>query len=178
MSRNIFYFIILMISIKVYGISPSPYSNNDVNINIKNNMLCIYTNKKNLSGNYLLGVGFFDSDLGEYRSWYYENSFDKNYPNKENCIVIDNNNFDGIVLKSNEVYDITLQPNTYGYADFISMKNYYCIIEEDGKVKVGSIDSSSRKCRNRTDFLENNTMIGIQESWFDSLIKWFKNLWK
>ena len=94
MSRNIFYFIILMISIKVYGISPSPYSDNDVDINIKNNMLCIYTNKKNLSGNYLLGVGFFDSDLGEYRSWYYENSFDKNYPNKENCIVIDNNNFE------------------------------------------------------------------------------------
>ena len=58
------------------------------------------------------------------------------------------------------------------------MKNYYFIIEEDGKVKVGSVDPSSRKCINRTDFLENNTMTGIQESWFDSLIKWFKNLWK
>ena len=41
MSRGIFYFVILMISIKVYGISPSPYSNNDINITIKT-ICCVF----------------------------------------------------------------------------------------------------------------------------------------
>ena len=92
MNRSIFYCAILLLSLKVYGFSSSPYPDGNVNVIIKDNKPCIYIDKLNLTGGYTLIVSSTKS-LTEDEFWLYKNSFEKNYPNRDNCIIADNTDF-------------------------------------------------------------------------------------
>lgn len=180
MNMSIFYCAILLLSLEVYGFSSSPYPDGNVNVFIKDNKPCIYIDKLNLTGGYTLIVSSTKS-LTEDEFWLYKNSFEKNYPTRDNCIIADDTNFKGLIFRNNAIYNFSLEPSVVPeFADFTGMASSYCLKEKNGKLELYYSNLSIDECREQKQniFVEHTEISKKQENWFNLLIKWFKNLWK
>lgn len=107
----------------------NPYRGGEVAIDIKNNMPCFYINDANKRG--LFNIVILDLSEGSMSSWDYENSYEKNYPKKDNCIALNNKNFNNFSqLKNNTPYSVTLGDIKTAY------NTDFCITEKNGRSQI------------------------------------------
>jgi len=88
-----------------------------------------------------------------------KNSYEKNYPKRENCIALNNKNFNNFSpLKKNTPYSVTLGDIKTAY------NTDFCITEKNGKIQIQNYIGT--KCIDKE--------IGIWEklkNWFFELLK-------
>ncbi|MEG0431547.1 MAG: hypothetical protein RR536_08180 [Anaerovoracaceae bacterium] len=92
-------------------------------------------------------------------SWDYENSYEKNYPKKDNCIALNNKNFKNFSqLKNNTPYSVTLGDIKTAY------NTDFCITEKNGISQIQNYIGA--KC------------IDKEVSLWEKLKNWFFELFK
>ncbi len=106
MSMKILGLLILLLSTHVFATS-NPYRGSEVNIEIKNDTPCFYIDDMEQKGVFSIVLLNLSRNSKDY--WSYDSSFDKSYPTKNNCVVLNGKNFNGFKsLKENTPYSITL----------------------------------------------------------------------
>ncbi|WP_373741306.1 hypothetical protein [Neisseria sp.] len=172
------------------GVSKSPYPDGNVDLIIKNNELCAYINKENLSGNYILGIYHHKKEIisknqdhktseSNYEYWGYENSFSNHYPSKNNCIPINKTTFPEFNLKNGEEFGISLVPNNINYIpdNFDGFSGSYCFKNKNGKIEIQDYFREECVDRKLEPKSENYISTEHKENWIDRLINWLKKLW-
>ncbi|WP_369074255.1 NF045616 family extracytoplasmic (lipo)protein [Acinetobacter sp. XH1741] len=98
--------IFLMMPFSIFANS-NPYRGGEVNIEIKNETPCFYINDMEQKGIFSIVLLNLSRNSKDY--WSYDSSFDKSYPTKNNCVVLNEKNFNGFKsLKENTPYSVTL----------------------------------------------------------------------
>lgn len=98
--------IFLMIPLSIYATS-NPYRGGEVNIELKNDTPCFYIDDMEQKGVFSIVLLNLSRNSKDY--WSYDSSFDKSYPTKNNCVVLNEKNFNGFKsLKENTPYSVTL----------------------------------------------------------------------
>ena len=134
---NNFRFLIILISLGLIACKYSnPYRSGEIKFITKNNALCLYIDEQDLTGDY--GISIMQYQTPEPR-FDYVSSFKENYPKKDNCLMINNENFKGLKIKLNTPYDIQMEvdkPDQYS----IYRKNIFCVRSEKGKKIMQTFD--------------------------------------
>lgn len=182
MIRKIFCFIVLFLNVEIYGMSPAPFPDGDVNITSRNNEPCIYIDREDLIGGYVIYIYSYDRD----NPFEYKSAFDKNYPVKDKCIPMNTQNFPGIDLRENVRYEFKLIPqelveyegySAYIKSNFTGLSGAYCFKKIDGQMEVQDFNYRLDKCVDRTVSSDNGIKPKKQKSWWYLLITWFMDLW-
>lgn len=113
----------------------SPINNNGkVEFELKNNTPCFYINDKNYQGEYEISITEHNTQ-GEYA---YRSTFDKHYPNKNNCILFNNKTFSNLEkVKEYTNYSVKIfsgQQNWHKPAG--NHGSNFCLIRENGQLTI------------------------------------------
>ena len=155
--KRIFILLFLLNFSKLSFATSPPYRGGEVAIDIKNNMPCFYINDTGKNG--IFNVVILDLSEGSKNSWHYENYYEKNYPKKDNCIALNDKNFNNFnQLIKNNPYSVTLGDIKTAY------NTDFCIVEKNGKSQIQEYVGS--KC------------IDKEMSIWEKLKNWFFELFK
>ncbi|WP_111895986.1 hypothetical protein [Acinetobacter sp. MB5] len=114
----------------------NPYSSGEIKFSTKNNLPCLYIDEEDIQGDYSFSI--IEHQIPE-PMFDYVSSFKENYPKKDNCLMINNENFKGLKIKLNTPYDIQMEvdkPDQYS----IYRKNIFCVRSEKGKKIMQTFD--------------------------------------
>lgn len=163
--------ILILFSPNLYAFSKSPYASGEIGIKIVNNTPCVYIEKEQLQGEYIITIQVFNNDKqGNSQLLYYNNSFEKYYPLENKCILLNSSNFQNLELKENTPYSISLSARPYWVFDgFLSQ---ICLKQNQEKQLVIQ-DYIDGKCTDKKPKIP----VTDSENWFIRLLNWFKDLW-
>ena len=174
-------FLFTFFSSNAYSFSKSPSFDGEVEVKIINNTPCLYINKTQLNGEYILMVSKNDKESNT-TSWFYRNSFQKHYPLENQCILLNSSNFQNLKLLENEAYYINLLPGENGGDQFASpsfdgFASQICL-KRNNKKQLQIQDYIYGQCMDKepkTPKVKAATDTD-SKSWFERLLGWFKSL--
>lgn len=180
------FILLLMLPIfNVYGISHISLPDGKLNVIIKNNKPCIYVDRNDLTGRYMMRIAYSDKVSNEYKFWYRISSFEKEYPNQEKCILADKENFPNIKLTNGTIYNFLLESASIGGDDKYVQNNFnhfigsYCFknIEGNDAVTIQEFDPQKNKCIDKVKI----SYPAAEEKytgWLGYIIRWINDLWE
>ena len=115
----------------------NPYHGGEVKILMKNNIPCFYVDHSEKTG--VFGIAIINQKPESKEYWSYHSGTESNFPDKENCMIIEN--FTVPNLKLDTPYSVTLSDITIGY------KQRFCITQKNGEYEVQ--DFSGSQCVDR-----------------------------
>ncbi|MDT8696716.1 hypothetical protein LFW85_07295 [Acinetobacter baumannii] len=119
---------LLIIPFSAFATS-NPYRGGEVIIEVKNNTPCFYINDTEQRGDFSIVVLGLTHGSKEY--WNYDSSFEKSYPVKNKCIVLNEKNFKNFKgLKENTPYSVTLGGVRTAY------NKDFCVTKRSGTLTV------------------------------------------
>lgn len=137
-----FKYLMILISLGLIACKYSnPYRSGEIKFITKNNALCLYIDEQDLTGDY--GISIMQYQTPEPR-FDYVSSFKDNYPKKDNCLMINKQNFKNLKLKMNTSYDMQMEivkPDSYA----VYRKKTFCIKEDRNNLILQ--DSVGGECR-------------------------------
>ena len=180
--RMVSLFLLAVFSSNIYAVSKSPFPDGKVEIKIIDNVPCMYINKSQLSGWYVIMVSMND-ETGNLRSWHYENSFEDHYPTESKCVMLNSSNFKNLKLIEHKAYFIEMIPNGRKYdkssppPSFDGFSSRICLKQNDKK-QLQIQDYIYGQCMDKepkTTKVKAATDTD-SKSWFERLLGWFKSL--
>lgn len=142
MRFNKFKYLIILISLGLIACKYSnPYRSGKIEMIIQDNAPCVYMKEDNQTGSYLVTLNQYETPAPTFS---YTNTFEKNYPKKDNCLLVNNKIFKNFKLDMNTSYDMyfeTTPPNQ----DSTYRKRTFCIKQDRNNFVVQ--DSVGGKCR-------------------------------
>ncbi len=130
MRLNKFKYLIILISLGLIACKYSnPYHSGEIKFITKNNMPCLYIDEYNFIGDYTVSISQYQMPEPIFG---YASQFRKNYPKKDNCLIINNKNFNNLNLKMNTPYDIQFEiapPDK----DSVFRTTIFCIRSDRGR---------------------------------------------
>ncbi|SPL69126.1 NF045616 family extracytoplasmic (lipo)protein [Acinetobacter stercoris] len=102
----------------------TPYKGGKVEVSIKENTPCFSISNVDEKGDYTVVVLNLSKKIDE--SWSYESNFQRNYPSKNNCILLNKSNFNQFnKIQLNSPYNVTIGgvQRAYGLDFCVALKN-------------------------------------------------------
>ncbi|WP_111895987.1 hypothetical protein [Acinetobacter sp. MB5] len=137
MVHNKFKCSIILISLGLIACKYSnPYRSGEIKFITKNNTPCLYIDEQDFTGEYAVSIGQYEvtEPTFDYRS-----SFKENFPRKDNCLMINNQNFKNLNLKMNTPYDLFFEMAAPDQ-NSVFRKNIFCIRSDRGKKIIQRFD--------------------------------------
>lgn len=107
----------------------NPYMKGGIKFISKNNAPCLYIDEDNFIGDYTVSISQYQMPEPIFG---YASQFKKNYPKKDNCLIINNKNFNNLKLKLNTPYDIQFEIASPG-KDSVFRTAIFCIRSDQGR---------------------------------------------
>ena len=121
-------------AISITACTTSFGKNGEVEMTLKNSQPCFYINNKDFKGDYRVIITI-PNQATEY---IYESNYQTNYPNKQNCIIYNNINFQNYEpLREYFDYSITIYSEKQSKRKPASShENNFCLIRENGQLTI------------------------------------------
>uniref|UniRef100_UPI0039B6EF10 NF045616 family extracytoplasmic (lipo)protein n=1 Tax=Acinetobacter sp. MB5 TaxID=2069438 RepID=UPI0039B6EF10 len=127
MCINNFRFLIILISLSLIACNYSnPYRSGKIEMIIKDNTPCAYLNDDDQTGDYVVTLNKYETPDPTFS---YTNTFEKNYPKKDNCLLVNNKIFKNFKLDMNTSYDMYFEI-TPSNQDSAYRKRTFCIKQD------------------------------------------------